>query len=91
MDRNRGGGRGPRPLNPSQQLACALAFYRSGSFEHTAGHIIGCERPTACQTINRISRIIAAEKDTYIALPTSQELREMADENFRLFKIPGMI
>ena len=34
-------GQGPRPLSAAQELAVALAFYSSGSFQHVAGLLIG--------------------------------------------------
>ena len=37
----KGGGRGRRPLTPTQELCIGLAFYASGSFQSIAGLLIG--------------------------------------------------
>ena len=87
----RGNGRGPHPLTVSQQLGTALAYYRTGSFQQVAARIIGIRRSTANKTINRVSRIIASRKSDFIALPTRDEMRELSDEHFEEYGLPGIV
>ena len=57
-------------LTGLQQSALALAYYANGSFQHTAGVILGTKKTAAHTIIHCVTEAIWQREKGFIALPT---------------------
>ncbi len=78
-------GRGS-PLTVVQQTVLALAYYANGSFQHTAGVILGTKK--AHEIIHCVTKALCQRGKDFIALPRQAEMRELANDLMDRFGIP---
>lgn len=76
-------------LTASNQLLLTLRFYATGAYQQVVGDFTGVHRSTACRSILRVSRAIAALRARYIKLPESiQELTRLREGFYRIAGVP---
>ena len=65
----------------------------AGDNYHRMGALAGgIERSTATKILHRVVAAINAElKEEYVRFPTTAELRDLADENFEKYHLPGKL
>ena len=72
------------------QVCIALSILAGDNFHRMGALAGGIERSTATRILNRVVTAINAElKDEFVRFPTSDELRELADENLEKYHLPG--
>ena len=58
-----------RRLQPVHQVALALQFYASGSFQSLVGNILRVSQPSVCRAVARVSKALCSISATQIAYP----------------------
>ncbi|XP_011858265.1 PREDICTED: putative nuclease HARBI1 isoform X1 [Vollenhovia emeryi] len=74
---------------PAIQLMVALRFYASASFYVVIGDFSGISKASVLRIVHRVSNAIAALKDEYIKLPSTQQ--EIVENEAQFFQIAKFI
>ncbi|KAK8766335.1 hypothetical protein V5799_006885 [Amblyomma americanum] len=80
------------PLPPMLQLAIALRFYGSGTFQVVTGDLVNVSQPTVCRAVERVSTLIAAHMfPRTVKFPaTAAEFQADTRDFYRLGRFPGV-
>ena len=71
-------------------MCIALAILAGDNFHRIGALAGGIARSTATKILHRVVRAINSEmKDEYLRFPTTQELRDLAEENLDKYHLPG--
>ena len=58
-----------RQLQPVHQVAMALQFYATGTFQSMVGNVLRVSQPSVCRAIHRVSKALCSISTTQIAYP----------------------
>lgn len=79
-------------LNPAEQLAIALRFYASGSFQMIIGDVCGVSQASCCRVIQEVTESICRRKRHFIKFPLSSDDRRAVMVGFHNIQgCPGVV
>ena len=80
-----------RPISPSVQLATALRYYATGSFQIVCGDLVNISQPSASRCITQITDCLLTEMNNFIKFPDGEELNRQKSLFYDIRGIPSVI
>ena len=79
-------------LPPVLQVLLTLRFYACGTFQDVCAELINVSQPTACRTIDRVTKALAQHTHHWIHFPNNpREIQRQKDKFFDMNGFPGVV
>lgn len=79
------------PTTKEQQVAVALRYMATGSFQRVVGDTVGISQSSACRALWRVVDALIEHKDRFIFMPTGDELRVEQNRFYDMHQFPNVV